>query len=94
MVIAALSLHPDVFDPKLINEETIHRVEAWVDTRVFGSTNMTTCALIPFADALNHSDAWINMNTVNKSIHHLGNKAPGAYFRPEKYLIDFSVILS
>jgi hypothetical protein len=50
--------------------------------------------LIPFADALNHSDAWINMNTVNKSIHHLGNKAPGAYFRPEKYLIDFSVILS
>ena len=92
MVVAALRMHPDVFDPKLITEENVQRVEAWVDTRVFGSHNTITCALIPFADALNHSDVWINMNTVNKSVHHLGKQAPGSYCHNAKYLIDFSVM--
>lgn len=70
----------------------VMKVEAWVDTRIFGASNLPGCALIPFADALNHSDNWIAMNSVNKEIHKLGKDAPGGYFRKRKFLIDFSVM--
>lgn len=52
-------MHPEVFDQRLITEENVSKVEAWVDTRIFGSNNLPYCALIPFADNLNHSDIWI-----------------------------------
>lgn len=80
-VMACFKMHPEVFDPKFVNAETLMMVEAWVDTRVFGSNNLPTCALVPFADALNHGDNWIQMNSVNKEIHHLGQQAPGGYCR-------------
>ena len=66
-------MHPDVFSQKDLTIELLEKIEAWVDTRVFGTTNMNSCALIPFADALNHSDCWIQMHTVNKSIHLKGD---------------------
>ena len=32
------------------------------------------------------------MHTVNNSIHHKGEKAPGGYYRWQKFLINFSLI--
>jgi len=84
--------HPEVFDQRYVTEETISKVEAWVDTRIFGSNNLPSCALIPFADNLNHSDVWIQMSAVNKDYHKLGNAAPGSYCRMKKFLIDLSML--
>ena len=91
-VLKAFRMHPDVFDHRLVNEEMISKVEAWVDTRIFGSNNLPYCALIPFADNLNHSDTWIQMNTINKDLHKLGQQAPGSYYKQRKYIIDVSML--
>jgi len=58
-VLKVFQSHPDVFNQKFVTEEIVRRVEAWVDTRVFGSHNLPSCALVPFADSINHSDSWI-----------------------------------
>lgn len=91
---AVFRRHPDVFSQSFVTEKVVRRIEAWVDTRVFGSHNMPSCALIPFADAINHCDSWIQMNSVNSQLHPQGKQAPGGYCREKKYLIDFSVMYS
>jgi hypothetical protein len=51
-----LKKHPEVFtNKKIVNLEFMMRLEACVDTRIFGTSRLRNSAMIPFCDAINHS---------------------------------------
>ena len=87
-----LKKHPEVFtNKKIVNLEFITRLEACVDTRIFGTSRLKNSAMIPFCDAINHSHVRNSNQTVSRQLHLKGDSAQGHYFTPKKFQIDYSI---
>jgi len=69
----------------MVNDDLLLRLEACVDTRIFGANNTNSCAMIPFCDAINHSCVRATNSSVNKTLHKLGTESPGSYYTPKKF---------
>ena len=76
----------------MVTFEFLEKLEACVDTRVFGTSRLFSCSLIPFCDAINHSCVRNSNQSVNKTLHLQGPEASGSYFTPKKFAIDYSVV--
>jgi hypothetical protein len=84
--------YPDVFKREFVTWELLEKLEACVDTRVFGTSRLASCSLIPFCDAINHSCVRNSNQSVNKTLHLQGPQAAGSYFTPKKFLIDYTIV--
>jgi hypothetical protein len=61
--------YPEVFKRELLTWDFLERLEACVDTRMFGSSRLIDGSLIPFCDAINHSCVRNSNQSVNKTLH-------------------------
>jgi hypothetical protein len=84
--------YPDVFKREMVTWELLEKLEACVDTRVFGTSRLSSCSLIPFCDAINHSCVRNSNQSVNKKLHLQGPEAMGSYFTPKKFAIDYRIV--
>ncbi len=84
--------YPDVFKREFVTWELLEKLEACVDTRVFGTSRLASCSLIPFCDAINHSCVRNSNQSVNKTLHLHGPQAAGSYFTPKKFSIDYTIV--
>ena len=87
-----LKKYPLVFNQALLKDDLLERLEACVDTRVFGSSRIKSCSMIPFCDAINHSCVRNSNQSVNKTLHLQGPEAAGSYFTPKKFAINYSIV--
>ena len=76
----------------MVQDDLLEKLEACVDTRVFGSNQLKSYSMIPFCDAINHSCVHNWYQSVNKTLHLQGPTAEGSYFTPTKFAIDYSII--
>jgi hypothetical protein len=91
-VYTMMKKYPDVFKREFVTWDLLERLEACVDTRVFGSSRLKSCSMIPFCDAINHSCVRNSNQSVNKTLHLDGSGAKGSYFTPKKFTIDYSIL--
>lgn len=87
-----LKKYPDVFKREFVTWELLEKLEACVDTRVFGTSRLKSCSLIPFCDAINHSCVRNSNQSINMNLHMQGPEAKGSYFTPKKFAIDYSIV--
>ena len=87
-----MNKYPAVFDRDVITDSLLERLEACVDTRIFGASRIKSCAMIPFCDAINHNCVRNSNQSVNKVLHLQGPHGLRSYYTPKKYAIDYSIL--
>jgi hypothetical protein len=87
-----MKIYPEIFNEESCDKKKFLSMYAQVCTRCFG-WGLPSTSMIPMADTLNHSDANITNELINKR-KHLEADEKSSYFTKLKFMNDYSPMFS